>query len=77
MDDNLTIVLGENEIFVRLEGGEEWSAVTEAFNRAFPDRAGRPFNIADYSQAEIDAVMIEFEPKKKPQSASISPATSD
>ncbi|MCI0682795.1 MAG: hypothetical protein L0Y71_11900 [Gemmataceae bacterium] len=77
MNDNNTIVLGENEVFIRLEGGEEWCAVTEAFNRHYPDRAGLPITLANYSQAEIDAVMVEFEPKKKPAGASVSPTHSD
>jgi hypothetical protein len=60
-----------------IDDGEEWDAVTEAFNRHYPDRAGLAFDPANYSQAEIDAVMVEFEPKQKPASASPSPATSD
>lgn len=60
-----------------LDDGEEWNAVTEAFNRHYPDRAGRPFDLANYSQAEIDAVMVEFEPKKKPAGTTVSPADSD
>ena len=63
-DNNLTITLGENVVFMRLDDGEEWSAVSEAFNRHYPDRAGLPFDPANYSQAEIDAVMVEFEPRK-------------
>ena len=59
-----------------IDDGEEWDAVTEAFNRHYPDRAGLPFDPANYSQAEIDAVMVEFEPKKKPAGAPISPAQS-
>lgn len=65
-----------NDLLV-VDDGEEWDAVTEAFNRRFPDRAGKPFDLAHYSQAEIDAVMVEFEPKKKPAGATVTPATSD
>lgn len=65
-----------NDLLV-IDDGEEWDAVTEAFNRHYPDRADKPFDLAKYSQAEIDAVMVEFEPKKTPASASAPPAKSD
>ena len=71
------IRLDEGVDLLILDDGEEWDAVTEAFNRHYPDRAGLPFDPANYSQAEIDAVMVEFEPKKSPASTTVSPANSD
>ena len=60
-----------------IDDGDEWDAVTEAFKRHYPDRAGKPIDLANYTQAEIDAVMVEFEPKKKPTSSAVLPANSD
>jgi hypothetical protein len=71
------IQLDDNVYLLIVDDGEEWCAVSEAFNRRYPDRADKPFDPANYTQAEIDAVMVEFEPKQKPQSTPVSPATSD
>ena len=68
---------GTDEYLLLIDDGEEWDAVTEAFNRRYPDRAGLPFDPVNYTQTEIDAVMVEFEPRKSPASATVSPANSD
>ncbi len=64
MNAKLPVEWDENVDLMIIDDGEEWSAVSEAFNRHYPDRAGLPFDPANYSQAEIDAVMVEFEPRK-------------
>jgi hypothetical protein len=74
---NTPIRLDDHVDLIIVDDGEEWCAVSAAFNRHYPDRAGKPFDLADYTQAEIDAVMVEFEPKKKPGSATVPPANSD
>ena len=71
------LIDGTDEYLLQLSDGEEWCAVTEAFNRHYPDRAKLPFDPANYSQAEIDAVMVEFEPKKKPAGTTVSATNSD
>lgn len=77
MNENDQVILwDDNVVIMQLEGGEEWCAVTEAFNRHYPDRAGLPFDPANYTQAEIDAVMVEFEAPKAPAAAIVSPAKS-
>lgn len=68
---------GTDDYLLVVDDGEEWCAVTEAFNRHYPDRSGLSFDPANYSQAEIDAVMVEFKSKKKPAGATVSPATSE
>ena len=80
MNQGITLIrLGENDVLMRIDDGEEWSAVNEAFHRHYPDRAGLPFDLANYSRAEIDVVMVEFEPKKAPgkSTAIASPANTD
>lgn len=71
------LIDGTDEYLLIIDDGEEWSAVAEAFNRHYPDRARLPFDPANYTQAEIDAVMIEFEAPKTPTAATVSPANSD
>ena len=53
------LIEGTNEYLLRIDDGEEWDAVSEAFNRHYPDRAGLPFDPVNYTQAEIDAVMVD------------------
>jgi hypothetical protein len=69
MNAKLPMKWDENVDLMIVDDGEEWNAVTEAFNRHYPDRAGLPFDLANYSRAEIDAVMVEFEPKKSSRSS--------